>query len=222
MDPTAQPIQQPIVPTPAPQPQPVVPPPPPVTNKTGWMPKKTLLLIILLAVITIFLLVIALNIKTQPTSQTVAKPTVVSHAYTTLTLSQPVASSSGYQSDVMITTNANKITAVQLELTYDPSLITVTDIVPGSFIQSPVVLLKKIVPETGRITYALGINLGQQPVSGSGVLATIEFTPVAGQTKQANIDILSTTEVAAQNELKSVLKSYNGIKFPLISPTPTE
>ncbi len=214
---TAQPIQQsqqPVVPAPAPQ------QPTPTQPKIDWMPKRTFLLIALLVVITVCLLALALiqNIK----SPTVTKPSAtLSYAQTNLSLSEPiVATPSGYKTDVQISTK-NKVTAVQLEINYDPKVLTNVDVKASSFFTAPTILLKKIDAVNGRITYALGIGLGDTAVTGKGTVATLTFSTVTGtDSAKTPINFEPKTAVTAVGYAQSVLLKSTGVLFSL-TPTPT-
>jgi hypothetical protein len=190
---------------------------PPVAP-TAWMPRKTLVLIVFLAIVTTGLLILALiPVKTTPKSTV-----IITDAQTDLSFSAPIISSgSARWSNVEIATGKNKVTAVQLELTFDPKALTNVDIAPGTFFTNPAILLKKIDRVNGRITYAFGIGLGQKAVTGQGTLAVVTFIPVAGKTDSTSINFLPKTEVAAQGQNMSVLKKSSGTTISLISPTQT-
>jgi len=196
----------------------------PVEEKASWMPRKTFILISLLVLVTIGLLAIALIPSVKSPINIVPKPTpaTLSYAQTKLSLSTPVKLTlNNYSSDVLISTGNNKTTAVQLELTYDPKVLTNVDIKSGVFFTAPVVLLKKIDTVNGRISYALGINPSQKPTSGSGIVATISFSTVSGTTAmQTPINFSPKTAATAVGYAQSVLKQSTGVLFSL-SPTPT-
>ena len=193
-------------------------------TKTGWMPRKTFFLILLLTLVTIVLLAIALlpNLKsplvTKPTTTTPA----LAYAKTNLSLSTPLtATPSGYKTDVQISTGKNEATAVQLEIVYDPKILTNVDIQPGSFFTDPTILLKQIDSVKGKITYVLGIGLGQKAVTGNGTVATITFSQISGQTKiKTPINFGAKTVVTAVGYPQSVLLKSTGVLFS-IAPTPT-
>lgn len=217
MENTAQ-SQNPTVPPTTPN---VVVPPIGTDNNTGekpkfFMPKKTLILIIVLAALTLILLVLALRISLPQGNQNTKAPAVVSHAYSVLSISQPVASGSAYTADINITTSSNKVTAAQLELKYDPKLIEISDIVAGTFFSDPVIILKKIDDVDGRVTFALGIGPGQKPVNGKGTVAVVTLTPLSQQ-ESSKIDILPISLVTADGEDKTVLKSYTGVTISTTS-----
>lgn len=181
------------------------------------MPAKSLILIATLTVITLILLITAVitlpHSKTLKATTPVKKPIIKVNRQTMLTFSSPViATGSAYNTaDIQITTGVNKIVAVQLDLSFDPTVIQDVSITPGSFFADPVILFKKIDPVKGTISFAFGIGLSQQPATGPGTLATVSFTPVPGQIKPTNITFLPTTVIAAQGEVISVLKSSTGL-----------
>jgi flagellar basal body-associated protein FliL len=194
----------------------------PVEKKSGWMPKKTFILILLLVLITLGLLAIALLPIIKSPTVTKPTPATLAYAQTTLSFSPPVnAALNSYSTDVLISTGDNKTTAVQLEISYDPKILTNVNVLPGAFFTSPVVLLKKIDTVNGRISYALGINPSQKPTGGSGTVATISFSTVSGITAtQAPINFELKTAATAVGYAQSVLKQSTGVLFS-ISPTPT-
>jgi hypothetical protein len=191
------------------------------------MSKKTLALIISLVVLTAVLLVIALTTKEQktatdtpPAGQT-ATPTPA--AQTVLTMTPEVidlaTSAAGTQTvNIEISTGENQVTAVQLELAFDPKVIKNLTIRPGTFFDSPSVLLPLNNNDvaTGRVSYALGIAPAQDPKSGSGDVAIITFTvtPAAGVT-ETSLSLLSKSLVTARGVGASVLKSATGTTITL-------
>lgn len=192
-----------------------------------YMPRKTLALIVGLVLVTIILFIIALNTgerqtSTQTMQQPTTQPTPTPIAHTTLTLSpNPVDLLSGKQGtvDVMIDTSDNKVTAVQLELIYDPLIIGNLKIVPGKLLPNAVVLINKNDAKTGRMTYAFGIAPNQPTVNGKGVVATITFTARGALGTQSSLTLLPTTLVTAQGVSDSVLKSSSGTVVNIVTPT---
>lgn len=172
--------------------------------------KRTLLLILVLIIAAAGLVALSLNTKsTHPP----AYP--ASFAQTTLVLTKPVASSSGEMtSNILINTQGNKVNAVQIELSYDPQALGNMDITAGLFIKSPTEFIKKIDTDNGRISYAIGVALGEKGTQGSGVVATLSFTKLktSGLT---SIDFLPKSLISAQEVSQSVLRTATGIKFDL-------
>jgi len=191
------------------------------------MPKRTLILILVLILVTVGL--VWLSVYTVPVQKpaTITKtPTVLPFAKTTITLSSTPTTVSAtpnlYSLDTQISTADNKVTAVQLELSYDPKAITNVDILPGTFIKDPVILLKNIDTKNGRISYAIAIKLGAQAVNGSGSIATIQFSPLPGSKLSSTaINFLPKSKVTALGQDKSVLKSALGTVINLVKLSPS-
>src|SRR3989344_7809002 len=124
------------------------------------MSRRTLILIIVLIGITAVLLAIALTPKQPPPSSTQKQAEKnLSFAQTTLRIKPPVSAiqtstvsaSPTYTSEVIIQTGENKVTGVQLELSYDTTHITNFDIKPGPFFKDASELIKKIDPQKGTV-----------------------------------------------------------------------
>lgn len=183
------------------------------------MNTRTLLLIFLLIAGVVGLLVLSINRTPQP-SPTPA-PTPVSFAKTTLFLTLgevegPTATDSGKKVDVNINTSENLVTAVQLELSYNPKDLMDVDIEASVFFQNPVVLLKNVDEKNGRVSYALGIAPGQSGVRGKGTVAVLTFNKnETSASTSTTISFLPKTLVSAQGITPSVLKSETGITFSL-------
>jgi hypothetical protein len=188
------------------------------------MSKKTLALIVSLVVLTAVLLVVALSTKEQKTatntpgapevSPTPPAQSVLSMTPGTINLNNGVA---GTQTvNVEIATGENQVTAVQLEMAFDPQVIKNLRIQPGTFFDSPTILLNNVDTSTGRVSYALGIAPAQDPKSGNGTVATITFnvTPVAG-TNATSLTLLPKSLVTARGVGASVLKSATGTQITI-------
>ncbi len=196
-----------------------------VTKK--GIPKQTLAFVTFLIAVTLVLLGLAVYTqKPSVPTPTTQQPTSPSYAHTTLRLTPPVntpALPNTYSTDVTVSSNGDKVTAAQLELSYDPKVLTNVDIKPGTFIQNPVVLLKKVDQTNGRISLAIGIPLGGTPPTGAGTVATITFNEVPTATGSTILDFLPKTAVTAQGIAQSVLKTSTGSLFfvnQTESPTP--
>ena len=192
------------------------------------MSKKTLALIVSLVILTAALLIIALrtnNQQPQTPGEETAQATPTPPAESVLTITPDVidlsAGATGQQTvNVAIDTGTNQVTAVQLELGYDPSVIRNVTVTPGTFFTSPTVLINNNDTEEGRVSYALGIAPTQDPRSGSGTVATISFTVEANATDtETEITLLPRSLVTARGVGPSVLKSASGVQ--VILPTGT-
>lgn len=180
------------------------------------MPKKTLALIVGLVLVTIILFIIALQTGKQQTQVPQNKMTVSPTpdvAHSVLSLSpNPLEVAPGTQGtvDVMIDASDNAVTAVQLELMYDPTTLTAMKITPGPLFKNAVVLINKNDTKTGRFTYAFGIQPNQGTITGTGAVATITFTARGVSGKQSQITVLPTSLVTARGVATSVLKTSSG------------
>jgi hypothetical protein len=182
------------------------------------MPKKTLALISGLVVVTIILFIIALRAGNQSqapsTPQVAVQPTPMVPAHTVLMSGpNPLTVVPGELGKVNITMNTsdNNVTAVQLELGYDPNIITDVKVTSGTMFPNPVVLIDKNNASTGRYTYAFGITPNSPTVNGTGVVATVTFMTLPGAAgKDMQLGLLPTSLVTARGVAQSVLKSASG------------
>ena len=195
--------------------------------KQNLLLNKTPLLIVFLVIATVSLVVLALSAGkiTSPSPQKVSDEETVLE--TSLSLGDPYqieeeatasnaaeagSSSREFFSDVNITTGGNKVTAVQLEIKYNPDLLTNVDIFPGDFFQNPAVLLERIDAEEGIISYALGSDGG---VSAEGIVAILSFEEKTFARGETSLDFLSKTAVSAEGAEESVLREMAGVEFTL-------
>lgn len=191
------------------------------------MPKRTILLIIFLTAAAIGLIVFSYYSKQEPKPPAVTPPkeTSVSNAHTVLSLTAlpvPIANTSPkqYSVEVNIDSGENLVSGVQLEFSYDPKLLANVDISEGPFLKGPVELLKNIDAKNGRISYALGIPMGQTGITGKGVVAKITFTEISGSSKTASINFLPKTQVTDQRYAVPVLKSTTSTTFNIEASLP--
>ncbi len=230
--------QQPIQPPPS-----QTPPPPPQQEmmaehkKGGWhFSKATLILIVILGGIASFFLYLALKpaAKMQKAPAVTVLPTPTPYAQSVLSFEpatqegtegavlspQPQKNAKTLTYNVMLTTNANTVNAVQLELGFDPETIMVDDIAPGPFIPNSVQLTKDVNNTTGRISYAIGVGPSDKGINGTGIVATIslEFLPSA-TASSTTLSFLPKTLIAGAGVNPSVLKSSTDITIPLPQPT---
>ncbi len=191
------------------------------------MSKRTLFLIFSLFVITAVLLVLALYTPSSPKpAQTVTIPKEPTEQ-TVLSFGQLLAATSSslttlnYSIPVNIETGKNKVTAVQLELQFDPKVLTNVVATPGSFFKNPTGFWNQIDAKTGRISYAFGIGLTDQSVMGKGIVATLTFAAKVRTPQQTSILFLPKTLVTAEGTTKSVLKQTSNIQIIVGEKTST-
>jgi len=184
------------------------------------MPRKTLALISGLVLVTVILFVVALRAgqqssqPAQPNATTSMKPEPTTPAHTLLTVGpNPLTVAPGQlgTAQVTIDTSDNDVTAVQLELGYDPTIISNVKVTYTPLFKNPAILIDKNDPVKGRYTYAFGITPSGQPVKGNGVVATITFSVKPGSLgKQTQLGLLPSSLVTARGIANSVLKSGTG------------
>ena len=189
------------------------------------MPKRTIALLVVLILITASLLYIAFSRTSQPVQDTTAPsatPTPVVQTKLMITPNPLTISSASGTLTIDADTGSNVITAVQLELQYDPKVLTNVNIaVPANgLLQNPVVLLKNIDRTTGKISYSFGIQPTGTGVKGVGPVATLTFTTLT-TTGQTAISFGPDTKVTAEGQSVSVLKESMGTTIMLTGRTNT-
>lgn len=184
------------------------------------MPKKTTILIVILAIITGILIFLAVKSdqtqtlfgnKVAPASPT---PTVMP-SYASLGFSQPqldaTLKTTNQKVDITIDTQGKSAATAQIELTYDPKVITdvkvSTPAIPF-FGTDQNVLINAVDPAQGRISYATGISLQGTEKVGTGTVATLIFSIVkASGTTSSQITFLPKSAVTTLSTPKSILQT---------------
>lgn len=193
------------------------------------MPKKTTILIAVLAVITIALLALALTsgqnlqnlTQPAPTKKTVQKTTKIYFAPAQVELAVTGPSTA----DVMVDTQGSDISGVQIEVQYDPKVLSNVQIIPavdssGFFGTSGIILLNEVIPTTGRISYAVAISAGDTTKKGVGKVATISFQKAPGSTlSESSINLLDKTLVTQLGENDSVLQKTQPLNIVIKQTT---
>ncbi len=157
--------------------------------------------------------------KTPSSLKNIVKQPINNAAQTELVISpNPIilTTNKNGSASVEIDTKTNRVTALQLEVQYDPKALTDVKIVPSEFLTKPIVLINKIDKQSGRITYAIGISPGQTPVSGKGTVATISFTKLpTTEEKATSLSLLRESLVTSSGIDGSVLKKVTGTTIML-------
>jgi hypothetical protein len=183
------------------------------------MPKRTILLIIILTVLTGVLVVLAINnerkaaVDTQPSRAVDITPALEKTATLQFNPSTVVIASGAGRTtvNVLINTNTHMVDGVQLELLYDPVVLSnVAITVPqdnffgdtGEFSN----ILNEVDPQRGRASYWLGISPIAQSKSGEGVVAQLSFTvnPNA-DVAETVVEVLDRSMVTESSTHTSVL-----------------
>jgi hypothetical protein len=147
-------------------------------------------------------------------------------AQTVLSFGDPLITSSSsstlnYSIPVYIATGENSVTAVQLELQYDPVLFTKITATPGAFFAKPNVFLNQIDSSTGRISYAFGV--ASPGASGKGTVADLTFSVNSKVPNKTAIIFLPKTLVTAEGISGSALQDARLGQFTIgiVSITPS-
>lgn len=175
------------------------------------MSKRTLILITFLTLLTAFFVYLAVSQHSTPPAapkQASVPPTKKpSQAFTTLTLVPgPMNGKTGTVA-VQVDTHGekNKITAVQLELKYDPSVLSSISIQPGTLLEGAAPMINSIDAKTGRVTYALGISPTKTAKGGKGTVATITYQANLASGRSTEITVLPASIITAEGIAESVL-----------------
>ncbi|OGH12585.1 MAG: hypothetical protein A2857_04475 [Candidatus Levybacteria bacterium RIFCSPHIGHO2_01_FULL_36_15] len=183
------------------------------------MPKKTIILIIFLALLTLFFLNLASIINNNPAKQneqitpSIPKTNKSAQLYfnpqTILVKPYTIANAS---SAIFINAQKNTVSAVQIEISFDPEIISVSDIsIPfdKSFFGTSRdfnILIKDIDNKNGRISYGAKM-IGESTKKGTGKLLEIYFNtkPTKIATESTEIKFLEKTVVIDPKANESVL-----------------
>lgn len=182
----------------------IIPTPSEVINKRTF--NKSWVLVTGLVILTAVLLVISLSRRNFSGVPSATKQEQANFAHTSLSISESprVASAAGvYETDVNIDSKDNQITGVDLELTFDPKVLTKVDIKPGSFIPNAVVLNREVDPIKGTISLTIGTSQRSRGVKGTGAIAVISFSKTGSA--ETTIQFLPNTLVTAEGQDQSVL-----------------
>ncbi|MGE5041431.1 MAG: cohesin domain-containing protein [Candidatus Levyibacteriota bacterium] len=191
------------------------------------VPKKTLVLIAVLITITVFLLALAISLSNQKqavTTQapitptpTVEKTANIAFSPTSLDLS---TGSSSAVVNLNVDTGKVPITGVQIELVYDPAVITDLKLLPAdtsnSLFGEPGNYMNLFTDSRtpGDITYAIAINPTGNPIGGSGSVGKISFNVVKSK-PTATISFGKKTIVTAKTTQESILNLANPLTIKL-------
>lgn len=183
------------------------------------MSKKTLGLIIGLILLTTILVWVAIqntspaNKLTTDTTQTpVNAPSQAVNADATLFMT-PVVTGNVARVTVAMSSEVSEVTAVQMEISYDPTSLSFVSVTPSDAFAQGVPLLNTIDRTNGRITYALGLSPQQESSkSGQVDVATIVFNKVGAASGSATteVEFLPKSLISARGVSQSVLKETRG------------
>lgn len=190
------------------------------------MPRKTTILIIVLVIVTAGLVYLAVQSEQlrqqQVTTQLSPTPAIVAPYASlyfdpaTLDLGQAQEASNS-SVDIILNTNNQDVSGAQIELSYNPNILTNVAIEPvidgsGIFSQNSVVLINSVDPSQGRISLAIGINGNEEEVSGTGKVATLTFSAIpSDQLQGTEITFLPKSSVTTYSSIESILKDTTSL-----------
>ncbi len=191
------------------------------------MSKKTITLIVVLAIVAILLVVAAvspkggINLNQVMTNGTPTPSPVVPRSVLSFSPNPLVTTVGKNTLDIVIDGNGDNVSGVDMEITYDPKMFTLIDIAPTDYFENVFVLYKKIDPLKGKMILSFAIPPGGTGKKGSGAVARISFTTTRtmGETM---FTILPSTVVTAQGVKTSVLKESTNAKVVFSAITPTK
>jgi len=201
------------------------------------MPKKTTILIVVLLLFTAGLVYIAVRTEQQNPNQideetiseeeltdlvpTINPQTQISFSPSVIdTGTNPQISQSV---NVAANTNGQTISGIQLELSYDPAVLTNITIEPAEnnlFGPNPAVLINSVDPNLGRISFAITLpSLDSDEVVGSSNIATITFSTLQNKVQNTQITVLPKTTVRSLKSTNSLLQNAMPLNINFSSPS---
>jgi len=192
------------------------------------MPKKTTILILILALITGILLFLAITenkksgaptITPVPTKKPVEKTAKVFFNPQNIDLSS-AAGSAVSTVEILVDTGGSQIAGVQIEAQYDPKSLANLKLTPALdlasfFGSSAIVLFNDVNQTTGRISYAVAISPKVQTKKGIGKIATVSFSKAFSAEGTTTVSFLDKTIVTILGENESVLKESVALNITL-------
>lgn len=167
--------------------------------------------------IIVVLLILALTHNNSFLSQLPKK--IAPSGHTTLSLSPTVMNDAQSPAtlDVMIDSGGDPITAVQLDISYDPEAITDLSIESGDFLgESQILPLSPQKENSGKATFVITPKNIQEAKNGKGILAKLVFYPrKTGDQLSTTISILDTSLVTARGISASVLRKVGSATITL-------
>lgn len=109
-----------------------------------------------------------------------------------------------FSEGIIMNTNADTVSAVELHLSYDPTAIQILSFIPETPL--PVVLVPATY-ENGTFKVTLGVRPGK-PFKGAGIIGTLNLKILAS--KQSSLNFTSKTAVAALGKTTNALVSKTG------------
>ncbi len=199
------------------------------------MPKKTTVLIAILAVVTVVLLGLALiQSQKQNTLMTSISPTPKPVEKTAKIFFNPgtwdstSATTPTASVDIIIDSGNSALAGAQVELQYDPKALSNVKVAPdvstNSFFGGTAnVLFNENTQSSGKVEFAIGIPPTGTAKKGSGKIATLSFQKLPGTTEASTtIVFLNKTLVLMLDSSQSVLKDTTPLMITLGQAQPNK
>lgn len=193
------------------------------------MPKKTTILIVILAIITGILIFVAVrsdqtqNLGKSVSNTATATPVVI-RPFASLSFSTPLLdvskTTSAQKVDIVLDTNGQSVAGAQAELTYDPNVITnvtLNPLIPDQlFGKNPIVLINSIDKAQGRISYAISIAVSDTEKIGKASIGQLSFTVnKSSGVSSTKMNFLPKSAVTTQKTKYSVLDTTTPLQIVL-------
>lgn len=114
---------------------------------------------------------------------------------------------------IFVDTRNKPVSAVQLAISFDPSILGNVSIKPGNFFNQALVLINKIDYTTGTIFYAAVVPPNAVPQQGKGVVAWLTYEFAQGSINPTSLQFLPNTKITARGIDNSVLKEASSISI---------
>lgn len=198
------------------------------------MPRKTTILIVILAAITGILIFLAVrsdtakDLMTNSDNGSLPTATPAPQPYATLSFGQDILDLSliaaNQTVDVKLDTAGKPVAGVQIELSYDSRALTNVKLLPAAepfFGPNSTVLINNVDPEQGRISYAVAISPEDSEKTGMGTVVRIAFTANrAVGVPVTRLSFLPKSTVTTLTTESSILKAANPLQIILTASTP--
>jgi hypothetical protein len=195
------------------------------------MPKKTLALILVLAIVTIGLVILALKSTSNQSSQQSISPSTQPTIKTAQLYFEPTQLTATadvrtlMEIPVYITSGASQVSGAEVDLQYDPTVLTDMIFVPATssaFFDLPnaaTTLSNNVDPVTGTISYVVSIAPNTKSLSGTGQIGSVKFhvAPTASS-RQTSIVFSPDSAVTSLNAPESILKSTTPVQILITRP----
>ena len=194
------------------------------------MSKTTVTLTVVLCIFIGALIYIIFNLKPTTLIQTITQLAAVTPKTKDTTLSfstteQSFRPGQTFTVAVLLHNPDVHLSLTQLELAYDPTVLTVDSLTPGPFFVNPLIDLQKIDFSTGRISYALHCSSSQPTAkpadctdltSPTVAVVTFSISPYATKS-ETRLSFLPKTVI--QTSLgKDILQETTNLQIPITKP----